>query len=156
MSVATFSLHDLARQFIDKIHEIPGNRHDHFIQWCHGLCRLGYDQPDELAWCSSFMNGMALIVETQMTRSAAARSWLAVGIEIPVGEARVGNDIVILRRGPDPQPGPEVIDAPGHVGVFSGYDGDGVWVIGGNQSNGVTRQWFSRSKVLGIRRLGGQ
>lgn len=149
------TMHDVAMSFLDQIKELPGNSHNPFVQWCHSLCGLGPDQPDEVPWCSSFMNAIALIARLPRSRSAAARSWLVIGAKVELPEAQVGNDVVVLQRGSGVQPGPEDLNAPGHVGLFSGSAGGGVWVLGGNQSNSVTRQWFPESKVLGVRRLGG-
>jgi hypothetical protein len=60
---------------------------------------------------------------------------------------------VILKRGPAPQPGPEVIDAPGHVTVFGGIEGGKFWGIGGNQQDMVSEELFPISDILGVRRL---
>jgi len=60
---------------------------------------------------------------------------------------------VILRRGQGEQPGPDVIDAPGHVGFFAGVSGGSILVLGGNQSDAVNVKAFPADSVLGIRRL---
>jgi len=60
---------------------------------------------------------------------------------------------VILKRGPGEQPGPEVIDAPGHVGLFAGFDATRVLLLGGNQSDTVQVSQYARDRILGIRRL---
>jgi hypothetical protein len=88
--------------------------------------------------------------------TAAARSWLIAmgGLAITLEEASTQHlDAVILKRGDGPQPGPDVIAAQGHVGLFYGLDGDNVRVLGGNQSNAVTVASFPRSRVLGVRRF---
>src|SRR5690606_39921274 len=59
------------------------------------------------------------------TNSARARSWLRVGITVPIESATKGWDIVVLKRGQGPQPGPEIINAPGHVGFYAGRDDAG-------------------------------
>ena len=64
-----------------------------------------------------------------------------------------GFDVVILKRGKAKQPGPDVIEAPGHVGLFAGREGNSVLVLGGNQSDAVNVKRFPASRVLGIRRL---
>ena len=145
--------HDLAARFLDEIKEVPGQTDHPFIQWGHMLCNLGPDQPDEVPWCSSFLNSIAWILRLPMSRSAAARSWLKVGREVSLIHSMIGSDVVILKRGKGEQPGPEVLNAPGHVGLYSGVERDGIWLIGGNQGNGVTRQWFKAADILGIRRL---
>lgn len=147
------TLHEQALRFLDEIHEIPGGKDHPFIQWCHMLCGLGPDQPDEVPWCSSFINALAFMQGLPRTKSAAARSWLDVGRMITLVDARIGYDVVVLKRGKEPQPGAEVTKAPGHVGLYSGVQSDGIWLLGGNQKNGVTRQWFPAAQILGIRRL---
>lgn len=136
---------DVAQRLAPSLKERPGAEHHPFIQWAHSLCRLGFDQPDELAWCSSFVVAVAHICGLQSSYSAAARSWMAVGKLIGLGEAEPGNDIVILSRGDHP--------ASGHVGFYAGHDEQSVMVLGGNQGNAVTMQQFPRSRILGVRRL---
>lgn len=145
--------HQLAQRFLGQIKEIPGDGHHPFIQWCHQLCSLGPDSPDEVPWCSSFVNAICWMLERSRSKSAAARSWLVVGETVALDEARIGTDLVILKRGPIPQPGPSVLKAPGHVGFFDGVQGDEVWVLGGNQSNGVTRAKFPIRDILSIQRI---
>jgi hypothetical protein len=87
------------------------------------------------------------------SRSAAARSWLDVGDPVILASAQPGSDVVILSRGAGKQPGPEVVNAPGHVGFYAGRDGDNVLLLGGNQGNQVSIASFPASRVLGVRRL---
>lgn len=148
------TLHELASRFLDQINEIPGSRHHPFIQWAHMMAGLPLGTPDETPWCSSFVNTVAWMLSLERSKSAAARSWLTVGTPMDTAAALIGNDVVILQRGIGPQPGPEVTSgASGHVGVFSGYGNGGVWLVGGNQRNSVTRQWFPAEQMLGVRRL---
>lgn len=65
----------------------------------------------------------------------------------------MGFDVVIMKRGKGIQPGPQVTDAPGHVGFYAGRDGDLISVLGGNQSDRVGLASYSVDSVLGIRRL---
>ena len=111
---------------------------------------------DEVPWCSAFVNYVAWLLALPRSKSLAARSWLAVGEPVALpSDARMGNDIVILQRGTPPQPGPAVLDAPGHVGFFAGFDEvhNTVRVLAGNQGDAVTYQTFPGDKILGIRRL---
>lgn len=107
---------------------------------------------DDVPWCSAFVNYVAWLLDLPRSRSLAARSWLAVGVEAHA-PAR-GFDVVVLRRGLGPQPGPEVLQAPGHVGFFDRYEGDRVYVLGGNQGDAVSLAPFPRASVLGVRSLG--
>lgn len=147
------TLFDLAQRFVGEVHERPGALDSPFIQWCHESCSLGPDTADEVPWCSSFLNRLCWQLRLPRSKSAAARSWLLVGQVIALHEAQVG-DVVILRRGGNTQ-GPEVIAAPGHVGLFAGADlmRGTVQILGGNQSDGVTVSGFKALDVLGVRRL---
>lgn len=133
--------------------EIPGSDNDPLImEWL----KLDHSWPscDEVPWCSAFVNWICKLWGLPRSKSLMARSWLAVGEKIrhPI-RAKKGFDVVILSRGRHPQPGPEVITAPGHVGFFSCYKGEDVLILGGNQSNTVSVQSYSKSKILGVRRL---
>lgn len=137
--------YELAQRFVGEIRELPGGTHHPFIQWGHMLCALGPEQPDEVPWCSSFLNAIAWTLQLPRSKSAAARSWLHVGQVIPLEDAYPGSDVVVLTRGANP--------AAGHVGLFAGRIGDEVHVLGGNQGNGVTIAAFPTARVVGVRRL---
>jgi hypothetical protein len=87
------------------------------------------------------------------SKSAAARSWLAIGQVVQLTEAWSGNDVVVLKRGTGLQPGPEILKAPGHVGFYAGREAGRILVLGGNQGNGISVQGFPEHQLLGIRRL---
>jgi uncharacterized protein (TIGR02594 family) len=110
---------------------------------------------DAVPWCSGFVNWVCWLLELPRSKSLAARSWLTVGAAVALSDARIGFDVVVLRRGEGPQPGPQVTSgAPGHVGFFAGLVGaDRVAVLGGNQSDAVSVATFPISHVLGVRRL---
>lgn len=110
-------------------------------------------QNDEIPWCSAFVNYICWLLRLPRSKSLAARSWLQVGASIGVQEAEAGFDIVILKRGGGGQPGPEVINAPGHVGFYAGFEGETVVILGGNQSDSVNVSRFPFDNILGVRRL---
>ena len=151
------SLYQIAERFIG-MKEIPGTEHNPQI-----LAMLHLDaswpEGDETPWCSAFLNYCAWLLDLPRSKSLRARSWLQRGIAVDVPKR--GFDVVILSRGTSwhTQPGPEVIDAPGHVGLFSsfGYGRNGldeqVWLLGGNQGDSVSIASFDRRRILGIRRL---
>jgi hypothetical protein len=162
--------YDLAQRFIGEIRELPGKAEHPYIQWAHSLCGLGNDVPDEVAWCSSFVNAIAWTLRLPRSKSAAARSWLSVGIPIgTLSEAKVGYDVVILNRAGGPQDATK--SGPGHVGFFAGVENgpvpmmEGVEVgpvliapkyvllLAGNQGNTVSVAHYPISQILGIRRL---
>lgn len=144
----------IAGQLRGRVAERAGGRHHPFVQWAHELAGLGEGQPDEIAWCGSCMTVLAVLFGLPTPKlPARARSWLTVGQPVELKDAVVGFDVVVLKRGTGTQPGPEVLAATGHVGLYGGRDGDHVVVRGGNQSNAITDQRFPVTQVLGIRRL---
>lgn len=142
----------LAERFVG-LKELPGPKHEPFVL---GMLQLDakWVQDDETAWCSAFVNYCNHLLRQPRSKSLAARSWLQIGEEIPLGFAQVGFDVVILQRGAGKQPGPEVIKAPGHVGYYAGKtpDGKSVLLLGGNQANAVNVAAFAIGKILGVRR----
>ena len=141
--------YDLGRRFLG-VTEISGSGTAPAILWFHSL--TGGAAPDEVAWCSSFVSAMCWLALMPRSPSKAARSWLTVGTPVPLTEA-VQGDVVVLWRGNDPQPGPAVLDAPGHVGFLDRVDTAFVWLLGGNQDNSVSIAPFPKTRVLGVRRL---
>jgi uncharacterized protein (TIGR02594 family) len=115
---------------------------------------FGPDAHDEIPWCASFVNHIAWLLGLPRPKlPARARSWLTVGVPVSLAAARPEWDVVILKRGGGDQPGPEVIDAQGHVGFFTSYTLPDVFMLGGNQGDAVNVQRFPESRVLGVRRL---
>lgn len=142
---------DMAQRFVG-IKEIPGNRDNSQILT---MLRLDQSWPenDEVPWCSAFMNYIAWLLRLPRSKDLRARSWLRVGQPVTLEEAEPGFDVVILKRGDGDQPGPEVIDAQGHVGLYAGREGDKLLLLGGNQSDSVCVDGYPTERLLGIRRL---
>ena len=142
---------DLAQRFIGTT-ETPGVASTPLV-----LAMLKLDASwvagDEVPWCSAFCNFVAWLLRLPRSKSLAARSWLQVGRAVALSDATPGFDVVILQRGEGPQPGPEVIQAQGHVGWFAGREGEDVLILGGNQGDAVTVARFPSARILGIRRL---
>lgn len=146
--------YDLAQRFVGMKELKLAGQHHPFIQWALTLCGFPADTPDETPWCSAFINAVAWLLRLPRSKSAAARSWLTIGVPVAGIEAAiVGNDVVILKRGGPNEPGPEVLNARGHVGLFAGIDGSAVLVLGGNQGDAVSIARFDAAQVLGVRRL---
>jgi uncharacterized protein (TIGR02594 family) len=140
----TISLYDLAQRYIG-IREIAEKGKDHpLIQWWLSLCGFSLETPDEVPWCSAFINGLAWELRLPRSKSAAARSWLTVGVPVLVRDAQLG-DVVVLSRGTNP--------TQGHVGLFAGWAGGQLQLLGGNQSDGVRIESFDEARILGVRRL---
>ncbi len=135
----------LAQRYIG-IKELSEQGKDHpLIQWWLSLCGFALDTHDEIAWCSAFVNGIAWELRLPRSKSAMARSWLDVGTPVPMMQATVGRDVVVLKRGAPPS---------GHVGFYGGKDEEKIYVLGGNQGNAVSLATFPLLDVLGVRRLG--
>jgi len=141
----------LAQRYVG-LAEVPGSKSNATVL---GMLRLDQEWPEDdgTPWCSAFVNWITWHLRLPRSKSLRARSWLHVGRSIHLAEARPGWDVVVLQRGEGPQPGPEVIDAPGHVGFFAGIENDRVLLLGGNQGNAVTVEAFQASRILGVRRL---
>lgn len=142
----------LAQRFVGVVRVRPAGDDDPFIV---AFLELVTHAPehDEVPWCSAFVNFIAWLLDLPRSNSLAARSWLAVGQPVQLADAQAGNDVVVLSRGLDPQPGPDVLSAPGHVGFFVSSDGVNVTLCGGNQSQAVSIKAFPVEHVLGVRRL---
>lgn len=142
------TLFALAQRFVGEVRERSVGD-DPFIQWCHASCNLSPDTPDEVPWCSSFLNRLCWILRLPRSKSAAARSWLSVGVGVELSVAQVG-DVCVFNRGGSSDP---LVAGPGHVGLFAGREGSMILVLGGNQSNGVTVAPMAASALFGIRRV---
>jgi uncharacterized protein (TIGR02594 family) len=141
---------DMAQRFVG-VREVPGSQSNPAVL---AMLKLDGDWPegDDVPWCSAFANYVAWLLRLPRSKSLMARSWLKVGRAVGE-EAEVGFDVVVLKRGTGGQPGPEVLDAPGHVGFYAGVENGKVLVLGGNQQDEVNITAYSKSRVLGIRRL---
>ena len=116
-----------------------------------------WPKNDEVPWCSGFVNWVCKIFRAPRSKSLRARSWLGVGTPVTLEQAKQGWDVCIFKRGGGKQPGPDVLDAPGHVAFFSAYTPGDKWVyvLGGNQGNQVSVSRYAANRLLGIRRLRG-
>jgi uncharacterized protein (TIGR02594 family) len=152
-SVPALSAYELAERFIG-VREVPGVASNPQVL---AMLRLDHQWPggDHVPWCSAFLNYIAWLLRLPRSKDLRARSWLRVGRALHIDEARRGFDTVILRSPGRHEPGPEVIDATGHVGLFAGLESSRVLVLGGNQSDRVSVARYPVSRVLGVRRLAG-
>jgi len=144
---------DIAYSFLGQS-EIGGPDHNPLLvglaNWVEPWVR-----DDETAWCGLCMGWVCKIAGLPLPdHPARARSWMTAGEPVPIARARPGYAVAVFKRGAHPQPGPDVFDAPGHVGLFVGpfYDGR-ILVLGGNQSNMVSIAPFAVSDLLVIRDL---
>jgi len=151
MKKIEISAFDLAQRFIGT-KEIAGNISNPAIL---AMLRLDDKWPagDEVPWCSAFVNYICWLLRLPRSKSLSARSWLKMGISVILDDAEVGFDIVVLKRGKGDQPGPEVLNAPGHVGFYAGKETEDVLILGGNQGDEVNVSIYHKSSILGVRRL---
>lgn len=96
-----------------------------------------YDQNDETPWCSAFVNWCFEQCGMSGTKSAAAASWRKWGTELEYGQ--YGCVVVMSRTGGN------------HVGFYVDESDDGVFVLGGNQSNAVNKKWFPWERITNFR-----
>lgn len=157
--------YDLAQRFVGTA-EAPGMASNPLV-----LAMLRLDQAwpagDDVAWCSAFLNFVAWLLRLPRSKSLSARSWLQVGTPVALEDAVAGFDVVILQRGTGAQPGAEVLNAPGHVGLFAGFEPGELFtgaastvrlqgkvlLLGGNQGDQVSIASYPAGRVLGVRRL---
>ena len=151
MKKIEISAYEIAQRFVG-IKEVDGTTSNPQIL---AMLKLDDTWPDDdsVPWCSAFVNYVAWLLRLPRSKSLRARSWLLVGEVIDLKNAEPGFDVVIFKRGSGNQPGPDVINAPGHVGFYAGTEGSKILVLGGNQGNSVSISRYSKTNLLGVRRL---
>ena len=117
------------------------------------MLKLDNDWPkdDQTPWCSAFVSYCAWLARHERSKSLRARSWLKIGVEQAPETVQRG-DVVILSRGRN-SPGPDVLQASGHVGFVLAFPEGKVTILGGNQGDSVSRRSFDAARILGVRRL---
>jgi uncharacterized protein (TIGR02594 family) len=100
-------------------------------------------KSEATAWCSAFVNWVALISGHEYSGKLNARSWLDVGEEVENPEP---GDIVVMWR-------ESKNSWKGHVGIYCNHTDSVVWTLGGNQSNMVRVSAYPLERVLSYRRL---
>ncbi len=123
------------------VQEVPGKADNPRIVAYHASTNGG-PAPDELAWCSSFVNWCVRQSGLQGTNNKWAMSWHDDGWGTDVTQTPQEGDIVVFRRDGAAEPG-------GHVGFFVADAGAGVLVLGGNQGNRVSIAAYPKNGVLG-------
>lgn len=118
--------------------EIKGSKHEPRIVEYHQTTSL-MSQDDETPWCSSFVNWCIKQAGFKGTNSAAARSWLKWGYLMSYPAFGC---IVVLSRSKPWQ---------GHVGFYVGMTERDIGILGGNQGDKVSINYYDRSRVIGYR-----
>lgn len=125
--------------------EFSGNSHNPEILKYAGETKITGITTDEIPWCSTFVNWVAMKAGLQYTKKANARSWLNVGVKVT--EPEPGDIVVFWRESPE--------SWKGHVGIFIGFSADKkrVYCLGGNQGNRVSVSAYRANTVLSYQRL---
>jgi len=132
------------------VKEVPGEQHAQRILEYHASTSL-QATADEVPWCSAFVCWAMERAGLASPGSARARDWLDWGVCVSVVHPPIGSVIVLARGGPG-QPGPEVREAPGHVGFFWSHGAPGSLILlGGNQGDAVSLGSFPVHRMLGVR-----
>jgi uncharacterized protein (TIGR02594 family) len=142
--------YELATRF-KGIKEIEGDEHNAQILAILQRAQR-WVRRDEVAWCSAFIGYICFLLGLPETKNLRARSWLRIGKPVQRINAEQGWDICIFNRANGPMDA-SIIDAPGHVGFLHRISSNGIYVLGGNQSNTVNITRISAKRLLGIRRL---
>ena len=122
-----------------------GSRHNPIVLGYFWEIGHRWVATDETAWCSAFVNWVALKAKVERSNALTARSWLEVGIEVKRPQL---DDVVIFWRD-------RKSSWKGHVGFFIAYTQDmkHIYVLGGNQNNQVNIKRYPADRLLGFRRL---
>jgi uncharacterized protein (TIGR02594 family) len=126
--------------------EIPGKADNPIIlRWLRSL--MTSISSEETPWCSAFVNAMAAEAGYERSGALNARSWMDVGIEIPLKYAQPGDVVILWRVAKD--------SWQGHVAFFVKYHASAqtLELLGGNQADSVSVAFYPVSKLLSIRRL---
>lgn len=147
------SLYQFARSF-NGLRELPGKKShplilgmiQEFLPWA--------DDDSTTAWCALFVSWCVrhFMADAVLPEKPwRARSWMAWGQAVPLVAAQPG-DLVILKRDAN-GPGPDVVDAIGHIGFYVKRNDEGhVTVYGGNQSDRTRDAVFPVNRILAVRR----
>lgn len=126
--------------------EIPGAQDNPRIRWYHTHCaNIGSkEHPDEVAWCSSFLNAAADECGMEKTDNALASSWDKYGEDS--GDQVEEGDIITIRHP----------DGSRHVTLankaFNRKNDQTFEGLGGNQSNSVKVSVYKTSEIVSARK----
>jgi len=135
-------LHIAAREL--GVREIKGREdNEEILKYFYEMGLSGKQLKDETAWCSAFINYVAIQSGAENTGALNARSWLKVGT--PVFDPKPGDICILWRESRD--------SWKGHVGIFMEENRHTICLLGGNQSNRVKTSWYPKRRLLGYRRL---
>ena len=125
--------------------ESPGDAHNKIILNYFKDIGKSWITTDETAWCSAFVNWVALKANKQQSSALTARSWLKVGESVQ--SPKIGDVVVFWRESKK--------SWKGHVGFFVGYSQNKnyIYCLGGNQNNQVNIKAYPTYRLLEFRTL---
>ena len=118
------------------VQEVKGDKHNPRILYYHKFTSLGAS-TDEIPWCSSFLNFIAVKCGERGTDSAMARSWEDWGKYLTTP---VPGCVVVFERGPDPK--------KGHVSLYLYETKKYIYCLGGNQGDAVAISPYPKSRLV--------
>jgi len=132
-------------ELLKNVSELPGTGSNHARITLYHSTTQGGAAPDEIAWCSSFVNYCVEKSGRAGTDSKAARSWLKWGAEVARPDWREGDIVVFWRVAPS--------SWEGHVGFLVDASGPKPEILGGNQNNQLCiAAPYPYSQILSVRR----
>lgn len=124
------------------LREIVGPKHNPRVLKMYEEAGHGWVDNDEVAWCAAAVNAWLKRAGYVGTMSLAARSFLKWGKSLDKMPER--GAIAVFSRGSQ--------SWQGHVAICTGRTKPGyIEVIGGNQNNAVTTEWYRTTKLLDTR-----
>ncbi len=123
--------------------EIPGEANNPTIMLFFADTGYKWVQGDETAWCSCFINYVALKCGVERSGKLDARSWLKTGQIIQ--DPELGDLVVYWRESRD--------SWKGHVGLYGGNNKKHIWTLGGNQNGQVNVSTYPIVRKLKYIRL---
>lgn len=124
------------------LHEVKDNRVIKSFLKTAGVANA--IDPAQTAWCAAFVNACEKAIGNAGTMQLNARSYLKYGSPVDLKNAKAGDIVVFSRGGSSWQ---------GHVAYFDGIENGLIRTVGGNQSDSVSVGWYSKDRLLGVRRV---
>ena len=126
------------------LEEIPGaGDNPEIIEWMKLTTLPRNMWHDSVSWCSVAVNASFLLNEMEGTRSARAFDWLEWGETLITPQLGC---VVVLNRF-----NAHGSIVGGHVGLWLSETSDKIQLIGGNQNNAITKQWYKKVNLRGYR-----
>jgi uncharacterized protein (TIGR02594 family) len=132
-------------ELLKNISEFPGEHNNNPEITLYHSTTTGGAAPDEVAWCSSFVNYCVEKAGKVGTDSKAARSWNQWENAVAKPQWQEGDIIVFWRESPT--------GWQGHVGFLVDWNGPKPSVLGGNQGNKLSiARPYPFSQILSVRK----